>query len=479
MFEVRKGIRFILALISILMFTLATNVGLATESQEKAIKGQIKHLLLDSRIIDNVQNAKLTLGQVKKHPANPLFGEDKPWEARFDNLYANVIYDEEEKIYKCWYNPFIVDYSARGMTPEQREKPYKPPRNREQGLCYAISKDGIKWEKPELGIVEFDGSKENNIVWRTRLGNWGHGSGIFKDPMDLDPARRYKAIFKGDVISVSTSADGIHWEKILPCPQANAGGDSHNNAFWAPTLGKYVGITRTNTDYGRLVSRIESEDFIKWSKAEVVLKGVNKNLQTYAMPVFFHAGVYLGLVAIHDQKADHVWTELTWSPDTVQWNRICPGTPLIANSKEEMAYDWGCVYAAACPIFFDDEIRIYYGGNDGYHYGWRNGFFCLATLRPDGFAGYEPICTENDAIVTTRPIIFQGKDLYISADIPTGASVKVIVKDEQGNKIVDSKYIKKTVTDGKVEWAKNKDLQGKRVRLEFVINNAKIYSFKF
>ena len=54
-----------------------------------------KYLLLDSRVIKNTENAKLTLGTVKKHPANPLFGEDKPWEPRFDNLYPNVIYDEE------------------------------------------------------------------------------------------------------------------------------------------------------------------------------------------------------------------------------------------------------------------------------------------------------------------------------------------------------------------------------------------------
>lgn len=39
---------------------------------------------------------------------------------RFDNLYGNVIFDEEEKLYKCWYSPFIVDSSSHGMTLEQR-----------------------------------------------------------------------------------------------------------------------------------------------------------------------------------------------------------------------------------------------------------------------------------------------------------------------------------------------------------------------
>ena len=459
------------------VFVCVNVICVSITSAQESVK-PTKFLVLDSRIIDNVQNARLTLGTIKKHPANPLFSEEKLWESRFDNLYPNVIYDKEEQVYKCWYNPFIVDHSAKGMTPEERNKPYSPPRNRETGVCYATSKDGLKWVKPKLGVVEFNGSKKNNIIMRESPGIWGHGVGIFKDPLDLDPARRYKAIFRSHVMSVGFSADGIHWDKSFPCPEMNAGGDTRNNAFWAPTLGKYVGITRTNTDYGRLISRIESEDFVKWSKAEVVLKGVDTNLQTYAMSTFYHGGVYLGLIAIHDQQADRVWTELAWSPDTKQWNRICPGTPLIPNSKEGMTYDWGCIFTAA-PIFLDDEIRIYYGGNDGYHYGWRNGFFCLATLRPDGFAGYEPINERYTAIVTTKPMIFAGKNLRITADIPQGEFVMVVVKDEQGNKITTSKKIRETVTDAPFEWLIDKDLQGKRVRLEFVINSAKLYSFSF
>ena len=68
---------------------------------------QSRRLVLDSRIIDETVNAKLTIGKVTKHPGNPLFAEDKPWEPRYDNVYANVIYDDDDEIYKCWYNPFI------------------------------------------------------------------------------------------------------------------------------------------------------------------------------------------------------------------------------------------------------------------------------------------------------------------------------------------------------------------------------------
>ena len=115
-----------------------------------------RFLLLDSRIIESAENAKLTLGQTNKSKHNPLMAEDKPWEKRFDNLYANVLYDKEDKLYKCWYSPFIVDNSAKGMTLEQRhQRRYRPPRGREMAICYATSKDGIKWVKPELGLVEY------------------------------------------------------------------------------------------------------------------------------------------------------------------------------------------------------------------------------------------------------------------------------------------------------------------------------------
>jgi hypothetical protein len=441
-------------------------------------------LLLDDRVIEKVENAKLFVGTIQKHDANPLFIEDNPWEMRFDNLYGNVIYDDEEKIYKCWYSPFIVDYSAKGMTLEERDsKPYDAPEEREMGICYATSEDGITWEKPELGIVQYGHSKANNILWRGG-GDGGehwegpHGSGIFKDLREQDPDRLYKAILKGEVLSVAFSADGIDWGSPIECPEADVAGDTHNNAFWAPTLGKYVGITRSwGEKKGRQVVRIESEDFIKWTKAEVVLEGISKNQQTYAMPVFYYGGVYLGLVAIHDQNADRVWTELTWSPDTREWNRICPGTPLIPCSDKVLDYDYGCVYPCAYPVFLENEIRLYYGGSDYLHFGWRNGSLCLATLRPDGFAGYEPEFSNKPGVITTSPISYSGSAIKISADVAQDGWVTVSVIDSDGSRIIQSDKLTKNVTDGELTFPEQ--IRPGTIRLQFELNKAKLYSFRF
>jgi len=502
----------------------------ANKPEEKEEIIQNRYLLLDSRIIEYTENAKLVVGTVEKYQNNPLFSEDKPWEKRFDNLYGNVIYDQEEAIYKCWYSPFIVDESAKGMTLDERKaKSYNVPDNREMAICYATSMDGINWVKPELNLIEFEGNSTNNILWRggeERDGLWEgpHGTGVFKDLLDPNPNRRYKAILKGEILSVSFSSDGIRWDPPATCPEADVPGDTHNNAFWAPTLDKYVGITREWGKYtgidgvenkkitevlnptlrrdtyntltisdeitqmffdgneddekkGRQVARIESKDFVNWTKAEVVLEGMDLNHQTYAMPVFFYGGVYLGLLAIHQQSSDRVWTELTWSPDTKNWNRISPGTPLIPNSNEELDYDWGCVYACATPLFMENEIRLYYGGSDWLHTSWRNAYLCMATLRPDGFAGYEQESDSDLAVITTTPIPYSGKDIFINGDVAEGGSIQVAILDKNSNEITQALPISATVTNGQLRL--NDIVVTDQIRFRFELNRAKLYSFSF
>ena len=444
-----------------------------------------RHLLLDERIIEDVKNAELTLGTVKKHDANPLFGEDKPWERRFDNLYANIIYDEEDQLYKCWYSPFIVSQTTVGMTRQQREDESYGKHPQEMGICYATSKDGIEWDKPELGLVDYDGSKANNIVLRGGgvHKDWGgpHGAGIFKDLRDPDPSRRYKAILKDKILSVAFSEDGIHWGPPIASPDANSAGDTHNNAFWSPTLDKFVGITRqwrkVGDDHIRLVARTESEDFITWEKTENVMEGDDPNQQLYAMPVFYHGGIYLGLVAVHDLKQDRVWTELTWSTDTKTWHRVLPGTPLIGNDGDYGHYDWGCVYAAANPVFLDDEIRLYYGASDGFHFSWRLGFLAMATLRPDGFAGYKASSAEEPASLTTSPLLDGARSLRVSADIEASGSLTVRALDGSGQVIVESEAITASVTDAEVQWKDASALEEiESARLQFTFNDATVYS---
>lgn len=453
---------------------------------------QNRYLVLDSRIIDKTLGAKLTLGKVTKHPENPLFGEGKPWEPRFDNVYANVVYDEEDELYKCWYNPFIIDERVTS-TPKEKRNPALlsymdvKPDDQEMGLCYAVSNNGIHWEKPELGIVEFGGNKKNNILLREV-----NGAGVFKDLHELDPAKRYKIFYCGTPkMEVAFSPDGLHWSQPIAIPEVEAHG-THPNAFWAPGLGKYVGITRQHDRGVRLVYRTESSDFVHWTRDELVLEGPNPRRQTHDMVVFSTGGVYIGLLGIMEYPEEdsdrHVkqHVELAWSPDTVTWHRIQAGTPFIGHTPAEkkqygaMPYDWGTIFASA-PIFLDNEARIYYGACDWYFFDWRRGYLALATLRPDGWAGYKPTSKDSPAVITTKPITGFFAALRITADVQVGGSVRVAVVDEQGKELAHGEPVNSTVTNGKIIWKAGWDVtatRSKKIRLKFVLKNAKLYSFQ-
>lgn len=469
--------RFSSILFIALLLTVARSLadGAQEASERRILPPRSKYLLLDSRVIDIVENARLAVGTVKKHPANPLFGEELPWEVRFDNLYANVLHDAEEGFYKCWYSPFIVDPAYETVPRDQREPGMYIPalrstgRDRTMGVAYATSRDGISWEKPKMDVRLWNKTEKTNLV---EIGP--HGAGVFKDAHDSDPKRRYKMFFKeGNDVCVAFSSDGIRWSEPVPCPEIDAAADTHNNAIWVPELNRYTGITRLWEGGQRVVGGTESADFLKWTKAREVLRG-SPELQVYAMPVFRYADVYLGLPVIFNPKTDRSHTELAWSPDTLTWHRIEPGTPLIPTGSDRNDYDWGCVYAADAPVVLEDEIRLYYGASNGAHTDWRDGFLALATLPVDGFAGYVPADAAKPALVRSRIVQPTGADLYVSGDV---GGLRIRVLDETGKPLAKSAPLSGNLIDRKVTFPEDTDIAARPVRFEFEWNAGRLDSF--
>lgn len=439
-------------------------------------------LLLDATRIERTDNIRVALGRVEKSPANPLFGEDRPWEPRFDNLYPNVLWDAQERIFKCWYNLFVVEVEDWiGSTPARMRWLF-----RQSGLAYATSRDGVHWEKPVLDLLPYHGTLSNLLLRDV------HGAGVFRDEREPRPERRYKMFFVNEkdgrrtTVAVQFSPDGIHWGGATVLENLKLWADTHNHAFWAPTLGRYVAITR-DWDFAnpgaitrvRLVARTESGDFLHWSDPQVVLRGLDDNLQVYAMPVFYHGGVYLGLPAIFNLREDRVHVELAWSKDTVTWHRIEPGTALIPNGAKPGDYDWGCVYPAASPILTEDGVKLFYGGSDGLHYGERRGSLALATLRPDGFAAATPADPVREGTILTTPVSFQGGDrLLLTADTEAAGRVQVELVDATGHVVARSMPLTGSFTARPVEWTMAPPTGKGEARLRFTLENARLYSYE-
>ena len=448
--------------------------------------GARRFLLLNDANVAAAANMALRVGTVTKHSENPLFVEENAWERRFDNLYGNIVFDPHRGLYQCWYSPFIVAHSAHGMTlPQRLLSPFEGHAEQEMGVCYAQSRDGITWEKPNLGLVEYEGSERNNLVMRGV-----HGSGIFRDDSEEDASRRYKALFQG--LRVSFSPDGIDWSmpQKINCQLA---GDTHNNAMWVPQLKKYVAFTRdwiktdrelvgaeskTNHGWCRRVARIESSDFVNWSEPTVVIDAQCWEEQPYAMTVFPHGDAYLGLLVIHDQISDRAWTELAYSDDTLTWQRIDAGNALIGCSDTELDYDYGCVYACAGPVFLDEEVRLYYGGSDWLHFGWRNGCLALATLRADGFAGYSQVKQDQPGVLRTNLMDYGGEEIQLTADVMPQGSIVVKLLDHK-DQVIAENSVNGSTTDGVVLPASSLAItpEMSRVRLEFTVVSAQLFSF--
>lgn len=284
----------------------------------------------------------------------PFLFADRPWES-FSLNCGTMIY--ENGTYKLWYEAMDKDYKN----------------DLDSRLCYAESCDGVKWEKPELGIIEYNGDKKNNIVFDSRLseGKGICGSCVFIDPLSPSEAR-YRMIygaglmpygnFKADhpcfIMSFAYSSDGIVWKYGFPGdklfihePITSFGSDTQQVVFWDSTLCKYIGYFRMwEKGYARTIARSETSDLRQWKMAKTILS-VDSNdpfgidFYTSAACKYETQGdeAYLFLYSLFDYVNDTVNVCIATSRDSVQCFRN-DRKPIIVNSD---CYDKGQIYA--CP----------------------------------------------------------------------------------------------------------------------------------
>ena len=229
--------------------------------------GSRRQLFVDRRLIDRLEgDARLALHQPQ--PQEIVLRSDQPWEGS-PPLYATVFRDGDR--YRLFYRV------TAGPVRNADERQY---------TCYAESTDGIEWIKPRLGLVEIDGSKDNNVVWKGAL---AHNFTPFRDdnPAAL-PAERYKAVAgphgyaweKGfdptrDGLWLLVSADGIHWRKRDNVPLPLRGYfDSQNIILWDAAAGLYRAFWRDSRPdtpeqpRGRDIRTATSPDCRTWSERE-------------------------------------------------------------------------------------------------------------------------------------------------------------------------------------------------------------------
>jgi hypothetical protein len=237
-------------------------------------------------------NLKLTLVSADKHPANPVVrcGPKGAPDYGHAILYGTVIHDGSK--FRMWYLGMIDRELAAGQAPGW----WRP-------MCYAESIDGIAWTKPELGLVDLGGNKQNNICLiegevpsMTLVNDF---LSVLHDPADPDPSRRFKVAYiahmphddiRGGMSNVgikegrvgaiitATSADGLRWKVVGDRP-VNAGGERFEvsglyrfgDFYYAS--GQLISPWSWLNDgrpVGRMMQTFRSPDFQTWSKAKAL-----------------------------------------------------------------------------------------------------------------------------------------------------------------------------------------------------------------
>ena len=463
-------------------------------------------LFVDDQIVDRMERVWLSSGgayntRSKKVAENPVLTPDRPWEGYLVLQPGSVVYDEEEQLFKMWYNTL----------------PKSSPSDIEQFICYAVSKDGVHWEKPELNLVEFRGSKSNNILFR--WSNWTHA--VIHDPEDADPNRRYKMVYwqtkdrETCGIWSTFSADGIRWtdypnNPVVPCW---ATGDTFT-VTKDPVSKQYWLYHKTSPGGPRKVSRLISDDFIHWRDDHLVLepdKDDPPGTEFYGLSAFPYGSQYLGLVWIFHTTQQTMYPQLVSSRDGLQWERSIYRRPFIVlgymvNHYVGQSFDGGMVFPVSEPIVKDGEVWLYYSGFDNLHNAHsekHTGLVGLMKIREDGFTSLDATA---EGYVLTHPLQFKGQDLYVNAEILPGGKngsnapwkgifndnpnsdghFRVAVLDVSGSLIsgFDAASSRLSSTGGvyqKVSWGNDKNLSSvkdKSVRLKFVYSRSRLYSFK-
>ncbi|MHC4176086.1 MAG: hypothetical protein ACYSWU_01180, partial [Planctomycetota bacterium] len=209
--------------------------------------GSRLELMVDDYLIEEMTGAALTLHRPVPREVAIVF--DKPWEGN-TSAYHTVFQDGE--LFRMYYRGSHYDEKTR--------------KGRGERVCYAESRDGIRWTKPELGLVEFAGSKKNNIIWS---GIGSHDFAPMKDANpDCRPEQRYKALARGEGgLYAFKSADAIRWSLISDKPVITKGAfDSQNLAFWDTVRGRYVDFHRGFRNGFRDIMTCTSHDFRNWSE---------------------------------------------------------------------------------------------------------------------------------------------------------------------------------------------------------------------
>jgi len=444
----------------------------AAEDQQTVDVDTRLQLFVDRLLIGQFQgDASLHLHKPK--PQEVVLVTDKPWEGNTCAYYT--IFQDGDR-YRMYYRGSHFDEKTRKS-------------GHREVACYAESRDGIQWTRPDLGLFEFDGSKQNNIVWDNV-----HNFTPFKDANPAcAPEARYKALASGrgkqkHGLVALQSPDGVHWKLMSDEPVITKGAfDSQNLAFWDGVRGLYVDYHRGFLKGVRDIMTATSNDFLKWSDP-VFLEysdAPREHLYTNAIRPYPRAPhILLGFpTRFLPTRGQQVEPTLMSSRDGYKFHRwteaIIPVTAPEDRSGNRSNYmTWGLVQLPGA----EKEYSVY--ATEAYYRG-PSSRVRRFTYRIDGFVSVQ--AGPQGGELVTKPLRFKGNRLLVNYATAGQGQLRVEIQDAAGKPLEgfgasDCQVLSGDAVDQVVAWKAGPDvgrLAGTPVRLRLELREADLFSLQF
>lgn len=437
---------------------------------------------------------------------------DEPWEGNATDFFTII---NDNGLYRMYYEAWGLHDNPLNIK-----------------VCYAESRDGLHWEKPKLGIVEYNGSKENNIIIENLPDNFT----VMKDQNpSCPPEMKYKAIGsvrdidyldgnQRNLLALWISADGIHFERHSIISRGYAY-DTQNSLHWNRHTGKYYCYIRSfrkakddpQSRFEEVDVRanmvLESEDLVNWSNAKYLnYNGEGYPLYTNCVTAYpYDDRYYVGFPSRYVQRRE--WTKnydqlcgtkkrkermeiearlglavtdcvFMSSRDNVNWYRFDEAivTPGIEDGEN---WVYGDCYPALgglveTPSSFKNcppELSVY-----AQNHHWMDSPVELVryVYRRDGMASVK--ATYEKKKLLTKAFTFEGSTLKLNFSTSARGGIYLRILDEYNIPIegYSTFEIFGDSIDRIIDFDKPlSELSGKAVKFEFTMSDAEIFSMTF
>lgn len=493
------------ALLQILMF------GAAAAAEPIEIGSRLE-LLVDDHLIDSTRGAlRLQLHQPVRREI--VFKTDAPWEGNASG-YQSVFQDG--KLYRMYYRGLHYRHSG----PPAQALPDHP-----WNLCYAESDDGLHWRRPKLGLCEFNGSRDNNIILTPETlkevrGDPAHSAVLLDANPDCPADAKYKVIVlgKGGLYALK-SGDGVRFTLMSKEPIITEGAfDSQNLVFWDPLRAEYREYHRGFKDGVRDIMTAASKDILRFPKPQWLdHSGAGaEHLYTNQIQPYYRAPhIFLGFPM---RYSDRGWSEptfdlpglderLTRAKSHPRYGTAVTDAVLISSRDGLKFHRWGEAFIRPGPrerhswVYGDNFVfwgmfetkssvedapnEISLLATESY---WEGTYTTVRryTLRIDGFASARAPLAGGELV--TKPVRFEGGNLALNVATSGAGGVQVEIQDLDGKPVpgyalADCPAIFCDRLQKIVRWKGRggdvRELSGKPVRLRFALKDADLYSFQF